>query len=187
MEGSMISMIEISCCSCGKNTMKKLAEIKRRKKKGKTKFYCSRSCASKASVDHLKKYAGQFNHNLIASNRYDKYSDFRWYIKNVIKNSKKRNQTYDVDLEYLYSLWNKQNGICPFTKQKIELRTHNYTHIENRPYQASLDRIDSSIGYLKGNVQFISIAANHAKGNLSHEDMILFCNLIYENKKASPK
>ena len=177
----MISMIEITCHACGKNTIKKLAEIKRRKQKGKTKFYCSRSCASKHSVDHLKKYAGQFNHNLISSNRHDKYSNFRWYIKNVIKNSKKRNQTYDIDLEYLYILWNKQNGICPFTKQKLELRTHNYTTIKNRPYQASLDRIDNSKGYIKGNIRFVALIFNYSKNTFTDEQVLEFCKQVASN------
>jgi len=177
----MISTIEISCCYCGKNTIKTLAEIKRRKKKGKTKFYCGRNCAGKHSIDHLKKYAGQFNHNLVASNRHDKYSDFRWYIKNVIKNSKKRNQTYDVDLEYLYSLWNKQNGICPFTKQKIELRTHSYSSIENKPYQASLDRIDNTKGYIKGNVRFVSLIFNYSRNTFTDEQVLEFCRQVASN------
>jgi len=177
----MISMIEITCCSCGQNTKKRLAEIKRRKKKGKTKFYCSRSCASKDSVDHLKKYAGQFNCNLIASNRHDKYTNFRWYIKNVIKNSKKRNQEYDIDLEYLYNLWHYQNGICPFTKQKLELRTHNYTYIENRPYQASLDRIDGTKGYIKGNVRFVALIFNYAKNIFNDYQVIEFCKQVSSN------
>jgi len=174
----MITMVEIICYACGKQSNKKLAEIKRQQKRGKTKFYCNRSCASKNSVDHLKKYAGKFNHNLVSSNRHDRYTNFRWYIKNIIKNSKKRKQEYDIDLEYLFQLWETQNGICPFTKQKLELRTHNYTHIENRPYQASLDRIDNNKGYVKGNVRFVALIFNYARNNFSDEQVLEFCKQV---------
>ena len=35
----------------------------------------------------------------------------------------------------------------------------------------SLDRKDSSIGYIKSNIQFISIAMNHLKNNMTEEQM----------------
>ena len=181
MEVGMISTIEIICAVCGKHCTKKLAEINRQKKKGRIKFYCGRNCAGKDGVGHLKKYAGKFNHNLIPSNRYDKNTKFRWYIKNIIKNSKKRNQSYDVDLSYLNELWQQQKGICPFTKQKLELRTHNYTLIENRPYQASLDRIDNTKGYIKGNVRFVALVFNYARNSFSDDQVIEFCKQVASN------
>ncbi|NDB59958.1 hypothetical protein EB001_16140, partial [bacterium] len=80
--------------------------------------------------------------------------------------------------EYLFQLWETQNGICPFTKQKLELRTHNYTHIENRPYQASLDRIDNNKGYVKGNVRFVALIFNYARNNFSDEQVLEFCKQV---------
>ena len=45
-------------------------------------------------------------------------------------------------------------------------------------YTASLDRIDSNKGYIKGNVQFISTAINYMKNNMSNEDTIKLCKII---------
>ena len=45
---------------------------------------------------------------------------------------------------------------------------------------ASLDRIDSKLGYVKGNLQFISIICNQAKNNLTHENMMTFLKTICE-------
>ena len=106
-------------------------------------------------------------------------------MKNVIKNSKKKNQKYDLDIEYLRQVWAEQNGVCPFTKQKLQLRTHNYANISNRVYQASLDRIDSTKGYVKGNVRFVSLMFNYAKNIFSDEDVIEFCEHVINSQKGS--
>jgi hypothetical protein len=84
-------------------------------------------------------------------------------------------------LDDLLEQWINQNNICPYTGVTLihPIRVKD----EGLIYMASLDRIDSSIGYLKGNIQFISVAANLAKNNMSHEQMIVFCKLITENWK----
>lgn len=43
---------------------------------------------------------------------------------------------------------------------------------------ASVDRIDSSKGYEKDNIQYVSRNINYAKGILSHQQMLDFINLI---------
>jgi hypothetical protein len=176
----MISMTNITCGYCGKKSKKKLAEITRQKNKGRKIFYCNRICAGKDNVDHLHKYAGKFNNNLVSNNRLDDYTDFRWYLKNIIKNSKKRNQEYNVDLEYLKNLWQEQNGICPFTKKQLELRTHNYKN-NSHPYSASLDRIDNSKGYIKGNVRFVALIFNYSRNCFSDEQVVQFCQEVASN------
>jgi len=58
--------------------------------------------------------------------------------------------------------------LCVYSKvQLIHPTPGSNSHL----YTASVDRIDSSLGYVKGNVQFISIAMNHMKANMSDEDM----------------
>ena len=173
----MITTKEIICCTCGKTVIKKLTEIKRQQKLGKTKFYCNKSCSGKDNCSHLEKFKNHFK-TVKYIKQSDKYSDFKWYIKRIKHSSKKKNNAFDIDLDYLKNLWEKQHGICPFTKQKLELRTHNYTHIENRPYQASLDRIDNNKGYVKGNVRFVALIFNYARNNFSDEQVLEFCKQV---------
>ena len=168
-----------TCSNCGIEFEKPLSEIKRNEKLGRRNF-CTRSCVGHFSTERLLNIKSDYVISKHSNNRKDEFTGLRDFIKRV----KHRYKNHDLDLQYLKDLWDKQN-VCVYTGVKLELPKNK--GINNQIYTASLDRIDSSIGYLKGNVQFISIAANHAKGNLSHEDMILFCNLIYENKKASPK
>ena len=173
--------IEIICAECGEKSNKRKAEIDRQKKNGKCKFYCSLKCAAKNSCSHLKKYHGYYNQNLVSNNRLDHYSPFRWYLKQIVKNSKQKNHEYNIDCEYLKQLWEEQGAICPFTKHVLTLRTHSNDDIKKNPYQASLDRIDNSLGYIKGNVRFVALIFNYAKNTFSDQDVINFCIKVADN------
>lgn len=168
------------CFACGKTICKRKAEINRQIRNGKTKFYCNNRCAGKINCQHLKKYHGKYNNNLITGSQKDEYSDFKWYMKVVKKSSKERNHEYNIDCEYLKELWEKQRGICPITKKKLELRTHSYEN-KSQPYSASLDRIDSSKGYTKGNVRFVALIFNYARNTFSDNEVLDFCKVVTEH------
>jgi hypothetical protein len=46
---------------------------------------------------------------------------------------------------------------------------------------ASVDRIDSSVGYEKNNIQFVSRTINYAKNDMTHEEMIKFLSFLKQN------
>lgn len=58
---------------------------------------------------------------------------------------------------------------CPILEQKLERNTR---------YTMTLDRIDNSIGYVKGNVQVISSKANVMKSDATPEELIKFANSL---------
>jgi hypothetical protein len=63
---------------------------------------------------------------------------------------------------------------CPLLNVKL---TFEYT-LETRNTYYSIDRIDSSKGYVKGNVQVISIKANTMKNAATHDELITFAKNI---------
>lgn len=85
----------------------------------------------------------------------------------------------DIDLTYLTELWEKQDGKCAITHIPIILPSNAKTWGKGKkPDNASLDRIDSKLGYIKGNVQFIALSINLAKTDFSQEDFIAFLGKI---------
>jgi hypothetical protein len=51
------------------------------------------------------------------------------------------------------------------------------------PTNLSVDRIDSSLGYIKGNIQLVCMAVNQMKNDLTVEQLKYFCKSILEYKK----
>lgn len=177
----MVTKTKIICAVCGEETEKPAAEIKRQKKRGKTKFYCSLKCAGKTknNLKHLTKFKNNFVDTKYTRQR-DKYAGFRWYMKVIKKSSKKRNHPYNVDIEYLETLWQQQEGICPFTKQKLVFKKYSDDNTST-PYSASIDRIDNNKGYVKGNIRFVALMFNYARNRFSDDYVIEFCKQVASN------
>ena len=164
--------IEVVCSNpkCNKLFMKDGSEVRRSKKRGADN-YCSLSCSGIVNHEQLK--SGSENSKyLIGVTKADKYTGLREHFRRA----KYRNQDVNITLDDLLEQWTKQDGVCPYTGVKLihPIRIKD----EGLIYMASLDRVDSKIGYMKGNIQFISAAANLAKNNMTHEQMIEFCKLI---------
>lgn len=91
---------------------------------------------------------------------------------NGIRSSKgKRQLEVEIEVEYLEDLWEAQNGRCAITGVRMTTRFGSL-------FAASPDRIDSSRGYVKGNVQLVSKAANLAKGAASDVELREWINAI---------
>ncbi len=58
---------------------------------------------------------------------------------------------------------------------------------ENRDFAASVDRIDSELGYVKGNVRVISYLANRMKSNASENQLRQFALWILEDLNGSTR
>lgn len=133
--------------------------------------YCSRSCCGKDIARNF----GDRKNNVLPPKRIT--NPFNYYIRNC----KRRHQhDFNLTLNDLKEIWDNQQGICPYSKVKLHLNTHSLRNPDIR-FNASLDRIDSSKGYIKGNVQFVSTVINYMKSTMSHNHTIEFLQIITKN------
>lgn len=150
----------IECVNC--LTMFHRKEYHKNKVKGL--LCCSRKCRA----EYLKSaYVGDRNP------RYKKMDDLsRWFVfktKNIKNSAKTRNLDFDLDAHYLMDMYKKQNGLCFYTGIPMQMAiTENWGELKcAAPDILSVDRVDSSIGYLKGNVVLCCTAINKMKSNYS--------------------
>ena len=155
--------VEVQCDCCNTIYLKDESEVKRNQKLNRLSF-CSPRCLGINNTIHLKGVRPDASH-LNSGNRRDEYTGFREHLIRA----KRRTQDVNIDLEDLKQTWEEQQGICPYSK--VQLRFVSKTGRNNPIYAMSLDRKDSKLGYVKGNIQFISIAMNLMKNSMSEEEM----------------
>lgn len=101
------------------------------------------------------------------------------YFHSIAYGAKTRKLQFSVSIKYIWRLFLKQKRKCALTGLKI-------TPFHNKKNQnignASLDRIDSSKGYVKGNVQWVHKDVNVMKMGFSEQYFIKLCKLIAKNK-----
>ena len=100
-------------------------------------------------------------------------------LRRVKERSKKINFEFNLTKEYLESIY-PTDGMCPLLN--IALNWHSPPRHDSTP---SLDRIDNSKGYIKGNVQWVSWRANRCKNNVTPEELLMLAQnykKIYNQK-----
>lgn len=110
-------------------------------------------------------------------------------LKNLLYSArdraKKYNLEFNIDLEYLVELYNKNKGCCSLTNIEFDVSKNDerYKNSHFYPTSISLDKINSSEGYTKDNVRLVITAINLALnefGTEFFENMI--CNYIIHNQ-----
>ena len=96
--------------------------------------------------------------------------------------AKKRNITFKVSIKYLWDQYLKQDKKCPYTGIDLILESKN--SISRTPSNSSLDRIDSTKGYIEGNVQWVFKKINLLKSDLSEKEFIELCTLVSKHSNS---
>ena len=93
------------------------------------------------------------------------------------RRAKEKNLPFNLDVEYLKSIYTKD---CPVFKQPL---TWGGQGKGKNNFSPSLDRIIPSIGYVKGNVAFISDKANRIKCEFEAKDLYAVADWAHEVSK----
>lgn len=104
-------------------------------------------------------------------------------LTNLMCNIRQRSKVYGhevtVTKDDLVDIYNLQNGKCALTGVEFNLSVRNGNTVN--PDSMSIDRIDTSKGYIHGNVRIITSMANTAKGRWTDEQLIQFCKQVVEH------
>ncbi len=168
--------------ACAREFNKSQSEFNRSQKLGRPHF-CSLRCHAKyRGLGTSKVKANRTTSHLKDIIRTDEYSPFRNHLKVMKKSAKRRKHECGVTLADLKQLWEKQKGICPYTRWNLLLlpSTTDYQNAILTIDRASVDRIDSSLGYTPDNIQFVAVIANFAKNIFTEQDLITFCDDVYK-------
>lgn len=87
----------------------------------------------------------------------------------------------DLTLDYLMYLWEKQKGKCALSG--INMTYEFYKGRVNT--NVSVDRIDSTKGYTKDNIQLVTMAANQMKNDLQMDEFISLCKSVINNYEST--
>ncbi len=173
----------VKCYTCGKEFDRILSEINRANKLGR-KIYCSRSCCGKDNIFKSEKRRAR-PENLRSGRETDEFSAFRLFWRTAKRRAEEKGNVFNITLENLKQVWDRQKGICPYTGWKLDNpKTSGGIRIKS-PTRASLDRKDSSKGYTLENIQFVSYMANCAKNEVNEKELINFCEAGTKNNASS--
>lgn len=95
------------------------------------------------------------------------------YEQIILKRSKDR-----AKLNYIEHTITLEDIIIPATCPYLEVPLTRLQGQGQLPTNASIDRIDSSKGYIKGNIQIISRLANTMKSNATEDQLIQFAKSV---------
>lgn len=124
--------------------------------------------------DTIKKQVSIYRKSYVP--RHSRLIDSR--LRNLCTSARNRkNKEFNITETDLFDLWGKQEGLCAYTKLPM-------TATSNQHSTVSLDRIDSSKGYIVGNIQLVCASINRMKQEFTEDVFVQLCTLVSQNNKA---
>jgi hypothetical protein len=112
--------------------------------------------------------------------RYNTWTSIiRMRVTDAKKRALKKKLDFNIDVEYLIKKLIETNYTCPYLGVKFEKR--------NSDYVLSIDRIDPTKGYVKGNIEITSRLANTMKNKATNSQLIKFAENTLKIKKENNK
>jgi len=103
------------------------------------------------------------------------------YWSHIKEGAKSRNLEFTITMEEIWNMYESQNGRCVLTDLPINLPRHKSNGLR---HTASLDRINNTIGYVYGNIQWIHKDINRSKSKISQDRFIELCLLVTKNNST---
>ena len=155
-------------CSCGEDEVVLLSNLIR------GTSTCCRSCSAKNSRGN-KNAQWQGGEFLSAS-----------YFKRLKDRAHKANIDVSIDISDLENLFHQQKGRCAYTDLELKFSDvqSGINHKRVIDQTASVDRIDSTKGYHKNNIQFVHKTVNTMKWDLDENEFLDLVHKIYRYRQV---
>lgn len=112
--------------------------------------------------------------------KWNGYEDIsKRYWDSIVYRAKAKHFELTITIEYIWDLFIKQNRKCALTGIDLQLPI-----IYREQYTASLDRIDSNLGYIEGNVQWVHGIVNKMKRHFNQEHFMKWCKIIADYNES---
>ncbi len=102
------------------------------------------------------------------------------YFNDIKNRTKKINREFNITIEDMWNQFIKQNKKCIYTGVELQLPKRNRAGYFGT---ASLDRIDSSKGYTKENIQWVHKDINWMKQDFDENYFVNMCDLVSNHTK----
>lgn len=128
------------------------------------------SCLCQKYINHYKKKDSKYF--------------FNSFLFSYANNSKAKNVDFNINLNDLDYLYEKQKGLCYYTKENLTIPEAASQHIKNTKkfdahnYNISIDRINPNIGYLKDNIVFCLSDINMIKYTFDTKTFYMNCKMV---------
>ncbi len=98
--------------------------------------------------------------------------------------AQKRGVEFTLTYEELLGILKRQKGVCAYTGFPFTIAREGLTaSSQKHPYTPSLDRIDPSLGYTKGNVAIVCWVANKMKSNMPLQLFLRVCRAVAKRRR----
>lgn len=140
------------------------------RRSGRVVWLCTCECGNRTeSVWGTAKSCGCLNHKEKADSHnwsgYKGISGRRW--SGIMGDASKRGIDFKISKKQAWKRYQKQDGKCAYTGEDIPFDS-----------SASLDRIDSDIGYSEENIQWVHKIINRMKWTLSENGFLMMVGLV---------
>lgn len=112
----------------------------------------------------------------------------RFLRRNLSRAAGRKNaHVIEIDLDYVYAIGEKQDWKCAVSGDVLEF-VRGGSEVPNQNCNlksCTIDRINSALGYVEGNIQLVTWEVNAAKGARSTDRFLAHCQQVieYNNKE----
>lgn len=164
------ALLEVEC-ACGSR------EVRRRDHVLSGRSKCCKSCSSKVTLQshpnhgwlsHRGQYAGALS---------------RTHFLHIKHSAERRGYEFRLTQAELWGMFLKQRKRCALTGWPITISRRIKNNAVDWDYvTASVDRVDSNLGYTVDNVQWVHKVINRFKNNYSETDFLKMCQAVVDNQ-----